>query len=193
MYSAQLSKQIFKHLMGGKVLNKDEFNNSGELVENRLFQEICENLTEYRTQYKMAGFELVFCPSYCFIRHEGESDPDLHSDFTMKVSVLLLILGKYLTTNNYKLSKISSPDAGLIKSDIDEIDQSEEASEILEKAGYKKGAFNAIKNTLIDRGFLMEKPSTETYVLSNSGIAFFDGIVNDYLEIDNTPPIEISN
>lgn len=96
------------------------------------------------------------------------------------VYLLLLILGKYLTEHNYRLSKLTEPSGGITPADIEIIQEMQETQEILEKAGIKNDLLASIKSVLVERNIMLGKPSSQSYVLSDSGRAFFEEIVRHY-------------
>lgn len=180
MFNAQLSTEIFSQLMNGRIINKTILNNSGEFAPNIYFHEIMDNLKDYRVQYQMNGFELVEEPEYVYIFDRTFSRDDLKTDITMKAYMLLLILGKYLTEHNYRLSKLTEPSGGITHADIEVIQEMPDTQEILEKSGVKSNLLASIKSVLVERSILLEKPSSQSYILSDSGRAFFDEIKNYY-------------
>lgn len=180
MYDINLSSEIFSQLMNGKVINKTILNNSTQFVENPLFNEIMDNLKDYRTQYRMNGVEFVEEVNYVFIRDKTSNRDNFKTDITMRACLLLLLLGKYLTAYNYRISKLTDPSGGITLADIEIIQEMPDTYEILEKANMKNDLYALIKTILIDRHIMLEKPGSQSYILSDSGRAFFDEIVSNY-------------
>ncbi|CAD7532990.1 MULTISPECIES: condensin complex protein MksE [Aeromonas] len=180
MYNAALSSDIFNDLMNGKMINKTTFNNAGQFVDNELFIEIITNLKDYRTQYEMNGFEFVETNNYFFIRDRVNNKDDLKTDISMRACLMLLLLGKYITENNYRLEKLTDAAGGITVADIEAIKEMSDTGEILEKAGINKDLHKEIRTTLVNRNIMLEKPSQQVYVLSDSGRAFFDEIIANY-------------
>ncbi|MBT4836710.1 MAG: hypothetical protein HON94_05130 [Methylococcales bacterium] len=180
MYDANLSAEIFSQLMNGKIINKTILNNSSQFVENPLFNEVMDNLKDYRSQYAMNGVELVEEAEYLFIRDRNSSSEELKTDVMMKACLLLLLLGKYLTENNYRLSKLTDSSGGITIADIEAINEMPDTQEILEKGKMKNDLASAIKSILVERHIMLEKPSSQSYILSDSGRTFFDEIVKSY-------------
>ena len=139
-----------------------------------------DNLKDYRTQYEMCGFELVEEAEYVFIRDRVSNRDDLKTDITMRASLLLLLLGKYITEFNFRFSKLTEISGGITKSDIDLIQEMPNTQEILEKANMKNDLQSLIKTNLVDRHIMLEKVDTQSYILSDSGRAFFDEIIHNY-------------
>lgn len=180
MFDTQLSQEIFNQLMNGKVINKTELNNSGDFKENPLFAEIVGNLKDYKNQYTMSGYEFIQQPSFIYIRERTAQKEELKTDITMKTCVLLLLIGKYITEQSYRFTKLTDKTAGLSQIDFELIEEMPDTQEILQKSGMKSGFMNAIKSTLIERNILLQKPSSETYILSDAGKAFFEELINGY-------------
>lgn len=179
MFDANLSKEIFSQLMNGKVINETILNNSGEFVENHLYTEIIKNMEKYQDQYKMSGYVFVEKSGFFYIRDTSLGEKDLKTDITMKVCVLLLLMGKYLIENNYRLTKLTNTSGGLTEADFEAIQEMPDTQEILEKSKIKDFAYG-VKTCLIDRNILLEKPSSRSYILSASGRSFFDEIIVDH-------------
>ena len=93
----------------------------------------------------------------------------------MKVS--LLLLGKYLTEHNFRISKLTEPSGGITHADIEEIQEMPDTSEILEKANMKNDLHTMIKSKLVERHIMIEKPGSPSYILADSGRAFFEEIL----------------
>lgn len=100
----------------------------------------------------------------------------------MRIYLLLVIIGKYLVIQGYSLNKIYHETAGLTVDDFHNMANIPHIIEILEKSKmgqHPNEISGLIKSNLIDRGILWEKPSTNTYILTNSGRAFFDELQNN--------------
>lgn len=180
MYNAILSKRIFDQLMNGRIVNKTIIGNNDSFAENPLFIEIVDNLDDYRTQYKMSGYDFIEKEGYFYIRDRLLNTTELKTDITMKACVLLLIMGKYLTENNYKISKLTDASAGLVEADFEAIQDMPDTAEILEKTGMKQSYSKAVSSTLVERSIMLQKTGSNAFVLSDSGRAFFDEIVASY-------------
>lgn len=180
MVNEKLSKEIFDKLMNGRVINKTELNNSGDIKENLLFTEIMGNSDDYQRQYQMSGYEFVQEPTFIFIREKATNNEDLKTDITMKAYVLLLLIGKFITEQSYQLSKLTEKNGGLSIADFELMEEMSETQEVLQKTGLKNGLYNAVKSVLIDRSILLEQPSSKTYILSDAGKVFFDQIIETY-------------
>lgn len=173
MFNQALSVELFKELTNGRVINKYKLQNNGEETENELFTEVMSNLDTYRLQYRMSGYELIEHEDYFYIRDADVGFDDLQSDITMKVSVLLILLGKYVNDKGYILSKLTSTAGGLSDADLDEIETLPNTIELMEKCDFKKGFKHAFKSSLVDRNIMLQKPTDGRYVLSAAGRAFF--------------------
>lgn len=177
MFNTALSKEIFQELMNGKIINKHRLDNAANLVENELFTEILQNLNDYRTQYEMSGYEFELSESFVFIRKDGFDTKSLKTDATMRAYLLLVIIAKFLNDHNYRFSKLTDSDAGISDADIAKMASTSDTEELMEKAGLKGGLLNNIKNVLVKRNIMLEKPSSNSYILSDAGKAFFQELI----------------
>lgn len=182
MFDVNTSREIFSLLMNGKLINKSILNNSGEFINNYLFTEIINNLDDYRTQYRMSGYDLIERPDFFYIKDYHQQDGDLKTDITMKICVLLLIMGKYLIEHNYRLTRLTDPTGGLSESDFEAMQDMPNTQEILGKSKIVDLKM-AIKSILVDKNILLQKPSSLDYILSDGGKAFFHEILLDYQNV----------
>ena len=179
MFDVNLSKEIFSQLINGKVISKSILNNGGDFIDNPLFAEIIHNLDDYRTQYKMSGYDFVEQSDFFYIREQVIQENDLKTDITMKVCVLLLLIGKYLTESNFRLTKLTESSGGLTNADFDAIQERPDTQEILDKSKIKDFR-TGIKSILVDKNILLQKPGSHSYILSDAGRFFFTEIVANY-------------
>lgn len=189
MYDAKLSSDIYNHLTNGRVINRHKLDNESKPIENPLFHEVMNNRADYQRQYDMCGLELVLKETYLYVR-ERPNGKELKTEIAMKVAVLLLVIGKYLNENGFKLSKITDPTAGLTAHDIARIEAMDDVEDILDKADIKGGLLNAIRNTLFLRGIMNERVGTQAYLLSNAGEAFFKEIVENASLLAEEPAVQ---
>lgn len=172
------SKQIFDTLMNGRIINKHLLNNSSETIDNPLFSEIMDNLDAYQNWYDACGYELITKPTFVYL-NDAVQDPK--TELTMKAYCLLLIIGKYLTMNNFTLSKITDPKSGLTIEDFQKMADIPNVADILGKTkiAYKKDEdmFSAVKSILVDRHIMLEKASSKKFVLSDAGKAFYEELM----------------
>ena len=162
MVSLQKSEQIFNTLMNGRIINREIIDND-VLVANPLFNEIMDNLEVYKKQYEMSGFKFLHSGDYVYITEDEKNKTDI----AMKAQILLLLIGKYLNNNNYSLQKIKHLNVGLTRSDILGVQAMPETIEF--------------KNILVERHILLEKTSSESFILSAIGEKFFDELHPLYL------------
>jgi len=176
-----LSVEIFDQLMNGRIINKYKLSNSGEPIADPLFTEIMDNLADYRKNNAMNGFELIETPTYVYLNDAGGLDGK--TDISMKVYFLLLIIGKYLTVNGHSITKITSHTGGLTPDDFKEMANIPYVDQILEKSKMtgksEDSLMGHVKNLLVDRGIMLEKPSSKSYVLSEAGKAFFEELMEN--------------
>lgn len=183
MVDIKKSVKIYNHLMNGRILNRQILASHGAFENDPLFSELMDNLEDYRRQYQMGGFSLIANADYAYLI-KGDSYEIGKSEIAMKAYCLLLLLGKYLTTHNYTLSKLTSEKGGLSQADFHKIEAMPHTQEILERAGMGDDLFRNIKSILIERGVMFEKPSEQKFVLSNAGKAFFDELMISFEDSD---------
>ncbi|WP_168407136.1 condensin complex protein MksE [Acinetobacter indicus] len=177
MVNLQNSEKIFNTLMNGRIINREMIQND-TLVSDPLFNEIMENLADYKKQYEMCGFKFIHSGDYVYITEDEKGKTDI----AMKAQILLLLIGKYLNNNNFSLQKIKHLNVGLTPSDILGIQNMQETAELLNRAGMGEDVYVQIKNILVERNILLEKTSSETYILSAIGERFFNELLPIYLE-----------
>lgn len=180
MFDVQLSTEIYSQLMNGRIINKHILDNASGRIKNLYFTEIMDNIKDYRTQYQMNGSELVVELDHAYLRDHFSQSADLKTDITMKASLLLLLIGKYLTEHNLRMSKLVDANGGLTVADIETIAEMPYTQEILEKAKISQDLHAVIRSTLVERNIMYEKPSDKSYLLSDAGQAFFTEIVARY-------------
>jgi hypothetical protein len=177
MYDAHLSQDIFRQLMSGKVINKTRLNNNGAFVANELYEEIRENIEDYRTQYRMSGLELVEEESF-YSLNDRSRRLDLKTDLTLKACLLLDIIFRHLANTNYRISKLTDGTAGISDLELEAIQESEELMQVFRKLDFSNKPFlSVVKSTLVNRGLMLEKPGGNAYVLSDAGQAYYSQIL----------------
>jgi hypothetical protein len=185
MFDRHLSKDIFDEFMNGKVINKHRLNNAGQDEQNPYFTELMENLDDYKMQYDMSGLELVVKPSYALVREVKDKSIDLKTDISMKCAILLMILGKFVINANYRMSKLTEASGGITVDELALLENDDDVIELLEKGRMKGTLSSEVKNTLVGRKLLLEIPGAQKYILSDAGRAFFDEVVQNYIDSDS--------
>lgn len=180
MFNQKLSEEIFKELMNGRIINRYRLHNNGNETEDELFIEVMSNLDAYRQQYQMSGFQLLEHDDYLYIRDRSIAHDDLNSDITMKICVLLIVIGKFINHKGYVLGKITDPAGGLDEADIEAIAAMPDTAELLEKTGLKKGFKAAFISTLVERKLMLQKPSDGRFILAASGRSFFQQLMHNF-------------
>ena len=178
MFDTHKSKIIFDELMNGRVINKRDYNQDGSPQDNPLFDEIISNEDSYRTQYLMNGYQLVMEVDHCFIR-DNQADTEI-TDLEKRISVLFLIISRYITKNGYRFEMLKDPNHGLTEDLIQEIDEEETTKELKLKVATdfcKQNLKTAIDKNLYERN-LMARSKVGRYFLTDSGVAFFDNLFN---------------
>lgn len=174
------SVEIYDHLMNGRIINKRHLGSHGDFEPNPMFEEVIKNLEVYRNQYEMCGFSLIANADFIYIV-KGNAYELSKTDVAMKAYCLLLIIGKYITSHNYKLDKLSAASGGLTSSDIDKISSLSDTIEILQRANMNEDIFKSIKSILVERQIMFENPITQNFVLSASGMAFYEELTADFI------------
>ncbi len=171
--------------MNGKIINERNLENNAEQFEsNPLYTEIIDNLSEYKQQYEMCGYKLIVNAEkgYLHIRDQGRASESLKTDVTLRASVFLLMIGKYLNEYNYHIGKLTDASGGLTDSDFDKIMKMSDTQELLEKLSVNSDFRQAIQPVLVERNILLKKGDTPVkYILSDAGKAFFDEVTADYI------------
>ena len=176
MVNKNFSKQIYNHLINGKVINREKIEND-TFVPDELYSEIIQYEEIYREQYDMCGYNMHIANGYIYLLEKNEKK-DLKTDVVMRCYVLLLIIAKYMNDINKSHSQLMSLNGGISKAEIDSMNESPDIKELLKKCDFnnKDDLFTNIKSQLIDRHILLEKTGSQRYVLSHAGKFFFDEI-----------------
>jgi hypothetical protein len=174
MFDREFSVEIFKTLTNGKLINRYVLQNNGSETENPLYSELLSNIETYRQQYQMCGYELVEREDFVFLRDGDVSYDELPADNAMRISILLLIIGKFINDRGYVLGKLVDANGGLSEDDLAAIDELETTAELLEKGNFKSNFATAFTNYLVNRNIVLRKPSDGRYLLSAGGRAFFE-------------------
>ena len=176
MVNKNFSKQIYNHLINGKVINREKIEND-TFVPDELYSEIIQYEEIYREQYDMCGYNMHIANGYIYLLEKVEKK-DLKTDVIMRCYVLLLIVAKYMNDINKSHSQLMSLNGGISKAEIDSLNDNPDIKELLKKCDFnsKDDLFTNIKSQLIDRHILLEKTGSQRYVLSHAGKFFFDEI-----------------
>ncbi|PKI02507.1 hypothetical protein [Glaciecola sp. 33A] len=181
MYNTDISALIYKQFISGKFINKTILDNSDKDVLNADFMEVDSNFDEYRQQYEMIGYELIHATSYMYIRERTLPKEDFKNDITLKASLLLLMMGKYLNDNNYRLTKLTDPTGGFSQQDIAQMQEYPDNQELITKAKLSLDLNAEINTILVKRGIAQEKVATSDIILTDAGKAFFENIVKAFV------------
>jgi len=176
MVNKRLSKDIYNHLINGKIINRERIEND-TFVPNELYSEIMQHEEAYREQYDMCGYNMHIANGYIYLLEKTEKK-DLKTDVIMRCYVLLLIIAKHMNDINKSHNQLMSLNGGISKAEIDLLNENSDVKELLKKCDFnsKDDLFTNIKSQLIDRHILLEKTGSHRYVLSQAGKFFFDEI-----------------
>ena len=86
------------------------------------------------------------------------------TEIAMKAYCLFLIIGKYMTTQNSKIERLSSAGHALSLSEINKISLMPDTEEILQRAGLNNDLFKSIKSVLMERQIILKNPITQNFV-----------------------------
>lgn len=180
MISKELSQKLYADLINGKTVNKHSYlTKTNELVDNPFYNEIFNNLVEYKALYENITFELIHKnPGFFFIR---ELNGDDVNEATIKIQALLIVIGRIVTEKGYLFDTLTDYRAGIKLEDLSVAMDEERYTDILHtcKLCVGKNIDVEIKNNLIARD-LMFINSRGHYVLSNSGQSFFSALKEGY-------------
>ena len=174
MITNTLSQNIYNQLINGKIINKHHYIvKSNELEENPLYNEIFNNLDEYKELYQRINFNLTHKNS-CFF-YIRELTKEEVNEVTIKIQALLIIIGRIVTERGYLFDILTDYRAGIKPEILTESAIEERYLEILHtcKLCKSRGIKEEIENNLIARG-LMIKNSKGNYVFTDAGAAFFE-------------------
>lgn len=176
----RLSVEIYNHLMNGRIINSQRLGSHGDFETNPMFEEVMQHLEVYTIQYEMCGFSLVANSDFFYIA-KGYLNDISKTEIAMKAYCLLLLIGKYMTTQNYKIERLSSAGHGLSLAEINKISLMPDTEEILQRAGLNDDLLKSIKSVLMERQIILENPITQNFVLSASGQVFFEELIERFV------------
>jgi len=180
MISKELSQKLYADLIHGKTVNKQSYLiKTNELVENPFYNEVFNNLDEYKALYENISFELVHKhPGFFYVR---SLNGDEANETTIKIQALLIVIGRIVTEKGYLFDTLTDYRAGIKLEDLNAAMEEERYTDILHtcKLCVGKNIEAEIKNNLISRE-LMFINSRGHYVLSNAGQSFFSALKDGY-------------
>ncbi|WP_411726970.1 condensin complex protein MksE [Methyloglobulus sp.] len=180
MISKELSQKLYADLINGKTVNKHNYQiKTNELAESPLYNEVFNNLDEYKVLYENINFELVHKhPGFFYIR---ELNGDEANETTIKIQALLIVIGRIVTERGYLFDTLTDYRAGIKSEDLVVAMEEERYTDILHtcKLCKDRNIETEIKNNLISRE-LMFINSRGHYVLSNAGQSFFSELKDSY-------------
>lgn len=180
MITNTVSQNIYNKLINGKIINKHHYIiKSNELEENPLYNEIFNNLDEYKELYQRINFNLAHKKSSFF--YIKELTKEEASEVTIKIQALLIIIGRITTERGYLFDILTDYRAGIKPEILTESAMEERYLEILHtcKLCKSRGIKEEIENNLATRN-IMFKNSQGNYVLTNAGSAFFEELSSIY-------------
>lgn len=190
MINTTKSREIYNILNTGKIINKHNLNNAGEMQVNDLYCELLDNLDDYRALYDNIGYILIERPSYFYLNDTNINENKTET-IAIKIQVLLVIIAKYLNINGDIHARIHSTSKhGLSISDFEKMLQVPHLSELLSRlqtdnVSTAEDLKGVIKKVLVDRNVMLENKSTGFFILSDSGMDFFNNMENYMATINN--------
>ena len=164
------SKEIYRLLINGRVINRYSIAADGSPIENPLFTEIYGLYNDYKRQYLMSGMELIARNDFYYVREVDSEMP--FTEPVKRIQALLLVTGRHVTQSGALFDKLTHPMGGICDDDLQKIAANEDFSEILAAVDIQD-IEKSIKANLLDRG-IMEEPRAGRYILSAAGKYFFD-------------------
>lgn len=181
MIANKLSQDIYNQLINGKVINKHIYNlKTNELKENSLYNELFNNLEDYRELYQRINFDLIHKGSSFFFIRELNPNTEEANEPTIKIQALLIIIGRIFTERGYLFDILTQHHNGIQPEVLIEAISEERYLDILQACNLCNKSTDIereIKNHLIDRE-LMFKNSRGYYVLTDAGLSFFNELTN---------------
>lgn len=169
MLNKALSRQIFRELMHGRVINAHTVQD-GERVPNERFDALFRDYDSvYRELYDQIGYELVLGPGYAFIRSLDAEEG--WNDVAMRVHALLLILARGVQEQGYDFRLLSEFDAGVTEAMLMDM-ETDERRDMLRACGLKGSLLEEVRRVLEGRQILWRN-HRGAWVLSEAGQGFF--------------------
>lgn len=191
MANKTLSKEIYNQLMNGKMINKHILDNANDLQINPLFTEVMDNLAEYRNLFEMIGFDFIVSPDFMYI-NDSEIESEKKTPLAMKALIMLLVIGHYVNKDKRSPNRIfCAKTGGLYEEDFQKMEAMPDIAEVLEKADITtktdRDLHAQVVNLLVNRGIMMEKSSSKSYVMTDAGKAFYNDVVTNFdMNLDGT-------
>ncbi|MBM24250.1 MAG: hypothetical protein CL760_00880 [Chloroflexi bacterium] len=170
------SQKIFNDLVKGKVINELIYDpKTDALVINDLFSEVRDNLEQYKLQYQMNGMELVEKAKYFYLIDKSKNS-ETKQPIKTKVYASMILLVRFVMSDGGKVfDYLKNINYGVSVKDLDGIEDNPNYLHILKTAKIDK-AKNILKY-LYEKNILL-KTSKDRYILSDSGNAIIQDIIN---------------
>jgi hypothetical protein len=166
----ELSQQIYREFMNGRVINELAYQKDGSMQPDARYEELFNNYdSDYRDLYKNIGYELVLRDGFAFSRSLEEDDT--YSDVAMKIQTLLMIVARGIQELGYDFELITTHDAGVSDTLLEQV-ETDEKKDILLACGLKKSLIDEIKNVLENRN-IAYRNARGKLVLTAAGKGFF--------------------
>lgn len=163
----KLSKIIFNELTKGRIINEFIYDNKlNTLIENPLFVEIRNNLSQYNMQYKMSGMKLFENSKFFYLIDEN-TKIDNKQPVKTKVTASIIVLVRHILSDNGKVfDYLKNINYGVSEADMSGVNDNSNYFHILKTAKIEKAEF--ILKYLFEKNILL-KTNKDRYILSDSG------------------------
>lgn len=176
MIDKELSQQIYRELMNGRVINELVYRKDGSMQPDARYEELFNNYdSDYRELYENIGYELVLKDSFAFSRSLDEDDS--YSDVAMKIQSLLMIIARGIQELGYDFELLVTHDAGVSDQLLEQV-ETDEKRDILLACGLKKSLIDEVKNVLETRNIAYRNASGKL-VLTAAGRGFFSEVFGE--------------
>lgn len=173
MINKELSQQIYREFMNGRVINELAYQKDGSMQPDVRYEELFNNYdSDYRDLYENIGYELVLREGFAFSRSLEEDDS--YSDVAMKIQTLLMIVARGIQELGYDFELITTHDAGVSDTLLEQV-ETDEKKDILLACGLKKSLIDEVKNVLETRNVAYRNAKGKL-VLTAAGKGFFEEV-----------------
>ena len=176
MINKELSQQIYREFMNGRVINELAYQKDGSMKPDARYEELFNNYdSDYRDLYENIGYELVLKEGFAFSRSLDEDDT--YSDVAMKIQALLMIVARGIQELGYDFELLTTHEAGVSDQLLEQV-ETDEKRDILLACGLKKSLIDEVKNVLETRN-IAYKNAKGKLVLTAAGRGFFAEVFAD--------------
>lgn len=165
------SREIYKALISGKIINEYEYLN-GELSSSAKFNELTNNIDQYRNLYSLLGFEIKSLSGEAFFITRLDRQEEF-TEAAANIQTVLLMISRGLTTRGISPQILFDLAGGVRERDVDSIGEDEDIAKILQACGISLPLTKSVNSLLVERG-VFYKVGIDRYMLSSSGKVLFN-------------------